>query len=138
MAYPNFSDLPEFTGVYIEELIDSELSENDACIRLSELLPHFHQDDKLLHGYYQIIFYCLDKGYLNTALEFYQDMTRERQEDSDKTPIGDPTSAFIYYCIENKYHSALAFLLSHEVIDKDEPVPLEKIQKTFGIDVSFP
>ena len=132
--YPPFSDLENYIGVDISSEMPDDITEERACFLLARLLTDFIADEKPLHGIYQIIFYCLDKGFCHTARDFYRQMTT--QQDGEDMPWGDPTNAFVYYCIENNYHGALAFVLQNDMYETDQTIerlPIEYINMRLGI-----
>ena len=135
--YPSFEQLSEFTGVNIDDLIDPNCPPEELVFRLADLLPHYQNDDKLLHGYYQIIFYCLENGHYRTASDFYNDMTTP-DIGGDGLSIGDHTDAFIHYCLHLRRPAALAYVLGNQMYDPNVPIPIQAIQKVFGMsDLNF-
>ncbi len=83
--YPRFDELEDFTGINIDDYIEDDLPESKAQFKLARLLTDFVADDKPLHGMYQIIFFCLDRNYYRTAIEFYKQMTSPGEDEELST-----------------------------------------------------
>lgn len=133
--YPSFDDLSEFTEIDIDDHIPGDATEKEALTLLAELLPHFQKDEKLLHGYYQIIFFCLDRGFHRNLAYFYRSMTEIPIPGGTGEFVGDPTNCFVYYCIHKSNARGLAYLLYNKLYDPDEPLPLARIEEKFGIKI---
>ena len=126
--YPSFGELEEYTGIKLDELIDPTSS--NVAYQLARALTDFISNDHTIHGFYQIIFFCLDHGLGEVAKDFYDQMTKEGD---DGVQLCDHTNAFVHYCAHNRLHGSLAFLLRHNMYDSSEPFPSGYIEKCFGI-----
>lgn len=136
-------ELKDATEIDLHEIIDEESKEDIALInKLKDICQFLQKKELALHGFYQIIMFCLDRKYFRISKLFYRKMIEpisfeDDEEGMSPLSIGDHTNAFIHYACEIKCPQSLAYILQEEMYDKDEKMPNAIILSSFP-GLSFP
>jgi len=154
MSQFKLENIKEDTGIDLDELYpDGSRSDVELVHHFKEILQELYNNDMAIHGYHQIILYCIDHSKLYMAKRFYDKMiepvmieeghpysvipeTNEEVKSNELMPLGPKTSAFVYYCCDKKKVPALLWLIHNDMFDHND-IPTDLISKTL-VDALIP